>query len=395
VSKSLVRWLPLVFLPFLLTGCWDRVEIEDRGFTIGAAIDLEENLGNEEDKNEQHVYQGTYQLVVPGGLGQGTGQGGGQETAYQNLSTVSDSLFEQIRDLAKETSRTPFFAHLEMIIVSDDVAKVPGAFSNIMDLFLRDHEMRRGVKVLISKGNAGDVLKVEPKPENLPVMFLDSIIENAVKNPQMLQEVRIGTVHEYLASNNSFVIPKIEMNGERVDSEGAAVIHGHNDTMVDFISGKTTEGLNFIKGDYKGGLVKAKIDENLVVYEIKNAKSTVEVNTDDKNKIKFHIIIQTEGTIGESFKRFDYTKPKNIEKVQNAMEDEIKKTAETTVEKLRDDLKVDALGLGGYVQRKNYALWKMICDDWDHGDNYFSKSEIAIEVNAIIRAPGSIIQIEK
>lgn len=255
--------------------------------------------------------------------------------------------------------------------------------------------MRRGVKVLISKGNAGDVLKVDPKPENLPVMFLDSIVENAVKNPQMLQEVRIGTVHESLASNHSFVIPKIEMNGEKVYSEGAAVIHGHNDTMVDFISGKTTEGLNFIKGDYKGGLVKAKVDEDLVVYEIENAKSTVKVNTDDKNKIKFHIMIQTEGTIGESFKRLDYIKPENIEKVQNAMEDEIKKTAETAVEKLRDDLKVDALGLGGYVQRKNYALWKKIGDDWDHGENYFSKSEIAIEVNAIIRDPGSIIQIEK
>jgi len=32
----------LCLLPFLLTGCWDSINIEDRGFIVGLLIDLKD-----------------------------------------------------------------------------------------------------------------------------------------------------------------------------------------------------------------------------------------------------------------------------------------------------------------------------------------------------------------
>ncbi len=55
--------LPAVLVVIPLAGCWDRVEIEDRGFVVGAALDLPDE-GTEENKIKL-----TNQFVVPSGLG--------------------------------------------------------------------------------------------------------------------------------------------------------------------------------------------------------------------------------------------------------------------------------------------------------------------------------------
>lgn len=381
----------------LLTGCWDRVEIEDRGFNIGVAIDLEEQRGEEvEQPQGDYVFKGTYQLVVPRGLQQGEGGAGGATKAYQNLVSRSDTMFGQVRNLAEETSRTPFMKHLQLIIISDEVAKKPKVFANILDFFLRDHEMRRGINVFISNGEAGPIFDVDPNPDNLPVMFINSIAENARKRPEMLPEQRIGDIYERLVDHHSYLVPQIKLGGDNnIEIEGAAIIHGHNNRFEEFITGEETEGVRFIKGEYDAGLLKTMIEDNLVVYEVKRADSKIEVNTEDKEQIEFTINISTEGNIGESFETLDYTKPEVMDKVRSALEKEIERIAQTTIKKLHQDLKVDALQLGSYVERKDYKTWKEIKDNWDHGENYFAKSNIKVNAKAMIRTSGSVIQIEK
>jgi spore germination protein len=379
----------------LLTGCWDRVEIEDRGFNIGVAIDLAEEREIESDKPQgEYLFKGTYQIVVPGGLQQESGVGS-KTKAYQNLTSTSDTMFEQVRNLAEETSRSPFLKHLQLIIVSDEVAQKPKAFANILDLFLRDHEMRRGVTVFISNGEAGPILDVDPMPENLPVMFINSISENARKQPKMLPETRVGDIHEHLVDHSSFLVPQIKLIGDQVKIEGAAVFHGHNNRMEEFITGEETEGVRFIIGEYQGGPLKTIIENNLVVYEVKRANSKIEVRTENKEQMEFTINIQTEGNIVESFKTLDYTKPEVMEKVRANLEKEIERIAQSAIDKLHGDLQVDALQLGGYVERKDYNTWKEVKDNWDHGENYFAKSTIKVNAEVMIRTSGSVIQSKK
>lgn len=53
--------------------------------------------------------KGTYQMVLPSKLAQQGGQGGGDSENYINVSAKADSVFEQIRIIAKKISRTLFF----------------------------------------------------------------------------------------------------------------------------------------------------------------------------------------------------------------------------------------------------------------------------------------------
>ncbi|MED3563660.1 Ger(x)C family spore germination protein [Bacillus xiapuensis] len=381
-------------ISIFLSGCWDYVEIEDRGFIIGVAIDLVKKTDKyQENQEKDYRYKGTYQFVVPSGLSQGsTGQIGGGAKPYNNLVVEDKTLLGQSNLLSEETSRAPFNEHLKVIIISEKVAKIPEAFGEVLDFFLRDSGTRRGIKVMISEGGAGDIFGANPTPENFPVLYIDSIAKNTVRNAKILPEKRIGTIHERLVDKVSFVVPKIKRDGQKIKLAGAAVFRGYNNQMVGFINGNITEGLNLITGEYKEGILKTKIDNKLVVFKITKEKSSVSVESRNKENIQFNIMIEAEGEIGESFGSFNYVDPKILSEVKTALEKELARKVSKTIRTFQKDLKVDALELGGYLQRKDYDTWKQIQQDWDNGINYFSKSTTKVHTNIVIKTPGSIIE---
>ncbi|WP_408010060.1 Ger(x)C family spore germination protein [Pseudalkalibacillus sp. A8] len=395
MTKTKLYLIVFIVFPFFLTGCWDQIEIEDRGFIIGVAIDLFEGTEEESDDPQgEYQYKGTWQYVVPGEFSQGTsGQsGGGSQKPYDNVSTISDSLLVQARNLSANKSRPAFAEHMQVIIISDKLAKTQGAFENILDLFIRDDEMRRGMIVMISEGEASPILDMPARPESLPALNIKSISENIGKNPKIHPPVRVGAVHQYLIGQNSFTIPKVAIDGKAISMTGAAVFQGNNNQMIDFISGDVTEGLNFITGKYKGGFIKAKVKDQLVVYDVRNARSIINVDVKNKENIHFNIEIQTEGIIGESFVPLDYSNSKMITKVENAIEKEVERKVLKTIHTFQKDLKADSLGLGGHLQGEDHKTWNRIKQNWDQGEHYFSKSTINVQVKAFVRNSGAVIE---
>lgn len=121
-----------------MAGCWDRVEIEERGFVVGIAIDnAQDQQGQTADLSDQAEslrkvrYVVTYQFVNPegmqgggkssGGKGPGNGESSGQPMF--NISTEGKTLLEASRDMVTKASRTPYIEHLKMIIISERIAK--------------------------------------------------------------------------------------------------------------------------------------------------------------------------------------------------------------------------------------------------------------------------------
>src|SRR5699024_11667123 len=63
-------------------------------------------------------------------------------------------------DLSSLTARQPFYEHLKVIVFSEELAREPGVFESLVDVFIRYHEMRRATRVFISRGNASDILDI-------------------------------------------------------------------------------------------------------------------------------------------------------------------------------------------------------------------------------------------
>lgn len=98
--KHLLKIITLMVLVGSISGCSELEEIEERGFVVGAAYDI---VGK---KKSNPIMKGTYQMVLPSKLAQ---QGGGDSENYINVSAKADSVFEQIRIIAKKLVAHYFF----------------------------------------------------------------------------------------------------------------------------------------------------------------------------------------------------------------------------------------------------------------------------------------------
>ncbi|MFC7063350.1 Ger(x)C family spore germination protein [Halobacillus seohaensis] len=375
-----------------LTGCWDQVQIEQRGFVIGGAIDMSENKDNTSNNQALAI---TYQFAAPGGMGGATQGQTSEQPPFFNLTANGNNAFDITRDMATKTSRSPFFKHLQILVLSKEVAETPNALANSIDFYLRDQEMRRSIKVMITPEKAKDIFDFKPANETLPIMAIDSITENIVKSASILPPLQIGEIHEYLLMHRSFVIPLISMSEEKKPQvKNAAVFHEPTNKMVGILNEEEATGVNYIKGDIETASIPVKVEGQSIAYEAKNMKANIAVEAQNKDNIEFTISIETEGSIVESFLNADFTDPAKKSKIEEETGKEIKRIVNSSIEKLQKDLEVDAVGLGSYIERNHYKLWQSIKDDWDSGENYFSKSTITVETEVLVRSSGAINETE-
>lgn len=98
--KHLHKFVYCIILFLCLSGCAERKEIEERGFVVGVAFDVAKEAAEESESKKPPFMKGTYQLVLPSALAQQGGKTDGDN--YINISAISDSIFEQIREISKK-----------------------------------------------------------------------------------------------------------------------------------------------------------------------------------------------------------------------------------------------------------------------------------------------------
>ena len=380
--KHLLKMMIVTVLVGFMSGCSELEEVEERGFVVGAAYDIVK------EKKSNPIMKGTYQMVLPSKLAQQNGQGGGEDKNYINVSAKADSVFEQIRMIAKKVSRTLFFPHIQVIIFSEELLANPYVLQNTLDVFIRDHEMRRNIRLFVSAKNAEAILKQSAKPENLPAQYIDMLAEHPPKNAQMIEAVRIGEVQGKMIANRSFALPLLGLTKQGVQMEGAALFRGKDNKCVGTLNGEQTLGMNYIIGKKIGGFFTVRKNNQLITYEIHKLRRKIKVSTDNVTKPKFDIHLSTEGTLAE----LHFSEPKQVmnEKLlRKELSKELKNRIEKSIQLLQKKYKVDVLGLGEVYKRHNYKEWKKISKNWDQGENYFSDVEITVHVHPTIEHSGS------
>ncbi|WP_045519003.1 Ger(x)C family spore germination protein [Neobacillus niacini] len=396
------KGLLYVSLCLLLTGCWDQVESEERGYVIGVGIDpsdhdtLEDRDEEEatEDSIAKERFKVTFQFVVPSALQGKGGESSQIQDPFLNVAASGNTMFQIVRNISKKIARSPYFQHIKMIIISDEVAK-KGYLPEVLDFYLRDHEMRRETKIMITKDTSKDIFESRTKVERLPVMYIDSITDNAFKNGELLPPVNIGKVHKYLLGINSFLIPFIKSNGQKVDLSGSAIFKGDSKKMIGALNGMETMGVNFITGELKGGVIEVIMDGQLVVFEISDTKRKIHANVTNKDQIDFTIDVVVEGNLGEDFGDYHISEPKTVAKLEEKVAKEIEKITAGAIEKTQKEYNADVLGLGSYLHQEHYDSWKTIKNDWESGSHYFSKSNIRVNAKINARSIGTIIKTQK
>ncbi|WP_067725151.1 Ger(x)C family spore germination protein [Oceanobacillus damuensis] len=392
VNKKYILILIHVLLAMLISGCWDEIEVEDRALLSGVAIDFADEKG----EGDRPVYEMTLQFAVPSAIGTASEGGGGK--AFRNLSQTGESIFGINSDISRQENRRINTEHLDVVLVSGQISEKEGLFVDIMDVFLRQPGMRRGILLAIADGNdqkAKGLLDIEPEHEKIPARYISELMENPA-TPETIEPFRVGDIQEKLLNNRSFTIPQLAIFSDNsINYDGVAVFDGHTSKIVDTLKGDEVKGLNYITGKEQLGSVTAELEGELVGFIVLEGSSKIKLTNKDKQNLQFQVDVEVEAQLTEYRGNKDFYKKGNLEKFEKALKDKIEQTATDTVKKVKDDLQVDVLTFADHLRGHHYELWEKVKDNWDHGENYFSKSDVTFNVTATLREPGNTIQLKK
>lgn len=148
----------------LLPGCWDKIELEEKGYVAVIGID-KGNIGD---------LSVTFQIQNP--------QVGSSERAKAENEPPSEIITIEAVDVlsAKDTAsatvaRRLDFSHANALILSEEFARSSECYNYIGEL-LRDREIRGEINVIISRENASEFIRNNiPPMETRPMKFYELI----------------------------------------------------------------------------------------------------------------------------------------------------------------------------------------------------------------------------
>ena len=146
----------------ILTACWNQKELTDLAFVMALGI----------DKGEDGLYHVSFQLVNPGNVSAGQ-NGGGQGLPIAVYKSTGRTMTEAARNATKKVSRRLYFAHTNVVVISEEVARERTLFLNLLDAFSRDPEFRTTTEILVARGaSAEEIVTTLTILDKLPVIKL-------------------------------------------------------------------------------------------------------------------------------------------------------------------------------------------------------------------------------
>ncbi|KZL90339.1 Ger(x)C family spore germination protein [Clostridium magnum] len=380
---------------FILSGCWGKIEIERRGYILGVAIDKADTKNLNTASFEYMPLETTGPLyaftidvpIISSSLNKPSGQSGGNADKARNwtLTVISNTFFEANRQYSTRLNYPPYYSHLQSIVINSDVAE--DDISKLLDMFLRDTEMRRRTKVFITPGHAADLLRVIPKIDNSPSQYLKSLPNNNFKTSRLLHKTDLGKVSEAIHEHRDFVLPKVVANKYEIKDAGCAVFKDNK--MVGWLDEIRTSYLKWIVNYANGGLVSVNLPEcsnSPFTLEIKKIKTKQKpIVTEDS--VEMELDIKANLDIGET----SLPGLRNVfnsefcSQLEKAAEKKIKKQIEDTISYVQREYGADVFYFGTNIQRFAPKAWDKLKDNWDE---VFKTLRVTVNVEVKINQLG-------
>jgi spore germination protein KC len=368
-----LRLLTSIFLCLLLSGCWDRIELNQLGITSATAIDW-----NGKD------WTVSYQIVIPQTISsQSMGGNAGQQAPVIVFSTSGDSIRGAIQKSSLEMPRALFFAHNRIVVIGAEAAK--HGISQLMDTYLRNSESRETVSLFVTSGEGRRILEQVSPLEKLPGAAVRNMIHNEDKNSSNFNQVMVHNVMMGMTSDSSFtLIPEVIISGTgiRPDSSIAELKKTTSanklklgrlgifkqDKLVGWFTSDEGYGINWIRDTINKTVLRIGCSKGSKDYKsaIRITKATTKLKpilTSDGQWV-MKVEVNAAGVLIENGCNEDLSKLKGIKVTEDIANEEVTnlmtKAFQSAIEK-----KTDVFGFADVIHRKYPKVWKKIKNDWE------------------------------
>ena len=377
----------------IIAGCWDRRELQERNFVLAVGIDKADDAqGTGVKQMETFVqphgskrYRLSLQLLKPGAGGEGK-----EKIRTYVISNTGESMFEMVRDMLGQSSKSLWFEHVQVIVISESVLK-EARLSEVLDFFTRDSEMRSRIKVYITSGKAREFLEYNPPSKEPSGLYMSDIIRLHTRNIHVVGvRTDLGFAVQQIDKNVDVILPRIEMADKVIKVGGAALFK--KDKWVGYADEYAVAGRKFAAATEKSAVVTIPCPNHAnhqVVFELflHETKLRPHVTGD---QVYFTLDITMYGNVGElqgDINEDDTMDPSYIRKLEIGFAEEIKRNILYAEQVFKKEMGVDPIGLfASKLRAYEPEKWKEVKEQWSE---IYPEVPLTISVNVFIRNIGS------
>ncbi|MCL6453608.1 MAG: Ger(x)C family spore germination protein [Alicyclobacillus sp.] len=410
----------LLSLP-LVTGCWDRLEIEMRATVLGLAIDLADSAAGGETNTSQggsgpsrgasdpdtddtrldatassgiqgpirqHALRLTAQIAVPGRIPLGPGGGGGGSSGSSDpsqavwvLHAEGLTLDEALQNLQQQVADRLFYGHLRIIVVSEALAREYG-LQKTTDFLLRNPQVRRTVWLVVARANAAQLMETAPPLERVPALYLMATMDHAVQMGKFPNEFFGIFASKAVMKGREPVLPYVEvMQRDNVRISGLALFHGERMVATTARTFDITSYMQ-LQGVGPGGysiMVPVPGQHGTVMWQAFRRKSKIQVRLQD-GVPHFTVRIRLEGNIREkSQSGIQLNDPRVLAAIEQQVEREGREGLQEFIQRTQQ-LKIDPVGFGEYVRARQPRYWDAHVHTRDEWETLYQRATFDIQM---------------
>ncbi|MBP1965418.1 Ger(x)C family spore germination protein [Paenibacillus aceris] len=387
----MISWMRLtaclLSIVLLLSGCWSRRELNDIAIAEGVGIDMSDGQ-----------FELTVQIVNPGSV---TKAKGDHEIPVIVYSSKGVTLNEAVRRLTSSISRNIYFAHIRILVLSEDLATK--GIVKAMDYLMRGSEFRTDFDVVIARNSsAKDLLSVMTPLEKVPANYIFNSLEAAKKEWTSAVTIKLDQLSSGIVTpGKSSVISGIQIIGDhtsgtnnnninyttprvRLQYSGNAIIK--KDKLVGWLNEKESRAYSVITNQSKRSSIHLVCPEGgNIGIDIARVKSKIYAVVKNDNPEIF-IETRTEGNVSDVECKINLFKTETIAYLDKQYVEFLKSNMESTIKKTQQ-LGADIYGFGEAVHRADPKYWNKVKDHWEQ---IFKQVDPHLNVIAKVRGAGTM-----
>lgn len=364
MSKKILPVLAIL----LLTGCWDKVELENRGFVVSLGV----------DKNENKY---AVSMAVPNvaALAEKSGSDKANSVKTADNETIAGAM--SMADSA--SSQTMYYGQTKMTVLGKDVLTDERLFREALDAMERNREINRKMIILSTQGEAKDILEAEIPGEPMVGMYIANYYKSNANRTGITFRQDLEKILLDLRATDCTVIPQIEKNDDEINLSGMAVMKDFK--LAGFLDEKETRGYLWLNGGCKDAMIIAPYEDGYIPLRIAQNRSKLRFYDDEG--LVCHAIVNVEGNIAEYTFTGQSFDDKTLQSLGDLFAEIIENEISATVRRMQEDFAADGYLFKEKLRKKNYPLFLQVIEDWE---NAYANMKIIPEAHVKITGAGAI-----
>ncbi len=377
-----------LIISLMLSGCYDKVEIENRGFVISMGIDKFSESENKKEQSKTPSFEGdSYKdrflvsMALPN-VAALIGKAAGEQKVKTVKTASNETISAAMHTIDSYSSEKIYYGHTKVVILGAKLLEDEALFRETIDALERNREISRKGVVLASDDVIG-TLEAEVSGEPMVGIYVSKFYKNNANLSAVAFKKDLETIIRELRSSNSTIIPKITSSGKDIKIGSAAVIKDFK--LTGWLNDSETRGYLWLKGTAKGAQLVTEYEGNHIPLSIYKTKSKLKFSEQD-NEIICQVDVAAKGTIQEFIfsdeTLFDETK---MQQLSQKYEQEISKEITKTYELFYKQHGIDGFFLAEEIRKKAYPIYQK-----HQKEDIIKKIQVVPNCHVEITSTGSI-----